>query len=208
MPPSPPLRTVREPFGSYRSSLTNALRRTRFLSVLAELPSRYALAADAHSGDSLILSALRFVGSCTGRFRFRHLPCFLSRFLKLSRDVRPRGSLPAFAENRIALIEGVLIRLITGQHSLFPLSFTRCRMGSILRRPYPEGRHRAYHVPCTYLCGLGPTYSPVVQHLRQTRLYRLFLTTHLLVQAYQHLSLVNFHDVYRWFTYVDHTTPS
>jgi len=33
LPPSPPLRTVREPFDSYRSSLTNALCGTRFLDV-------------------------------------------------------------------------------------------------------------------------------------------------------------------------------
>ena len=100
------------------------------------------------------------------------------------------------------------IRPITGRHSLFPLSFTRCRVESPLRCLYPEGRHRAYHVLCTCLCGLGPTYSPVAQRLRQTRLHRLFLATHLLVQAYQHLSLVNFHDVYQWFTYVDPTAPS
>ena len=100
------------------------------------------------------------------------------------------------------------IRPNTGRRSLFPLSFTRCRIKSTLRCLYPQGRHRAYHVSCTYLCGLGPTYSPGVYHLRQTRLQRLILTTYLLVQAYQHLSLVNFHDVYRWFTYVDHTAPS
>jgi len=72
----------------------------------------------------------------------------------------------------------------------------------------PRGRHRAYHVSCTCPHGLGPTYPPVVQRLRQTRWQRLYLTTHLLVQACQHLSLVNFHDVYRWFTSVDHTAPS
>jgi hypothetical protein len=33
LPPSPPLRTVREPFDSYRSSLTNAPCGTRFLNV-------------------------------------------------------------------------------------------------------------------------------------------------------------------------------
>ena len=100
------------------------------------------------------------------------------------------------------------IHPITGRHSLSPLSFTRCRIEDTLRCLYPEGRHWAYHVPCTYLCGLGPTYSPVVHRLRQTRQQRLILTTYLLVQAYQHLSLVNIHDVYQWFTYVDPTAPS
>jgi hypothetical protein len=38
-----------------------------------------------------------FVGDRTSRVCDRHLLCLLGRFLKLSRDERPDGSLPAFA---------------------------------------------------------------------------------------------------------------
>ena len=46
------------------------------------------------------------------------------------------------------------------------------------------------------MSGLGPAYSPVAQHLRQITDQYLFLSTYLLVQAYQHLWLVPRDDVY------------
>jgi hypothetical protein len=75
----------------------------------------------------------------------------------------------------------------------------------VLRLAFPEGGIRAYHVPHVYPDGLGPASSPVARHLRQAIKKHLRLTTYLLVQACQHLWLVPNHDVYRRFTYVDHT---
>ena len=208
LPPSPPLRTVRESFDSYRSSLTNAPCGTRFLLSCLHNTRLQPTHIPVGSLEVNVMPTFKFAGSCTSRFCFCHLLCFLNRFLKLSCDVRPRGSLLTFARDDVALLGSIPIPPITGRHSLFPLSFTRCCIENTLRCLYPEGQHRAYHVPCTYLYGVGPTYSPAVHCLRQTRQQRLILTTYLLVQAYQHLSLVNIHDVYQWFTYVDHTAPS
>jgi hypothetical protein len=70
------------------------------------------------------------------------------------------------------------------------------------------GEVRAYHVPLAYLQGLGLACLPVVLHLRQVIREYLFLTTHFLVQACQHLWLVYFNDIYQQFTFVDHTLLS
>ena len=43
--------------------------------------------------------------------------------------------------------------------------------------------------------GVGLAFAPVAQRLRQEILQPLFLATHLLVQASQHLWLVRSHDV-------------
>ena len=77
-----------------------------------------------------------------------------------------------------------------------------------LRPPFPMGKHRAYHVPLEYLPGLGLAFLPVVLQLRQEKTKHLYLTTYLLVQAYQHLWLVSFDDIYQRFTSVDPTKSS
>jgi hypothetical protein len=71
-----------------------------------------------------------------------------------------------------------------------------------------SGEIWAYHVPLEYPRGLGLAFLPVAQQLRQGIGKPLFLTTHLLVQAFQHLWLVGNDGIYQQFTSVDHTTPS
>src|SRR6516164_7280462 len=77
-----------------------------------------------------------------------------------------------------------------------------------LRRAFPRGRQRAYHVPPMYQCGLGRASPPVVRHLRRGSSEPPDLTTYLLVQAIQHLAPVLCDDVYQRFTCVDLTTRS
>jgi hypothetical protein len=101
------------------------------------------------------------------------------------------------------------IHSITEWPSLSSPSFTRSPIGS----PYGSlpradsgllGELRVYHVPLVYLCGLGPSSTPVALHLRQMTREHLFLSTHFLVQAcgllvgaLQHLWLVLTDDAYR-----------
>ena len=58
------------------------------------------------------------------------------------------------------------------------------------------------------MSGLGLAYPPVAQYLRWIKVQYLYLSTYLLVQAYQPIWLVSVHDVYQRFTYVDHTIQS
>src|SRR5215813_6987656 len=53
--------------------------------------------------------------------------------------------------------------------------------------------------------GLGSTYSSVVDRLRVVSSQHNILTTYLLVQACQHLWLVNSDEVYQQFMYINHT---
>jgi hypothetical protein len=67
---------------------------------------------------------------------------------------------------------------------------------------------RSRRVPPEYLHGLEPVLSlpkylaflPVALQLRQVNAKHLHLTTHLLVQASQHLWLVGNDDIYQQFT--------
>jgi len=56
------------------------------------------------------------------------------------------------------------------------------------------GEIRGFRVPLKYLSRLGAAYTPEVQHLRQRTIKPLYLTSYLLVQACQHLWLVDFDD--------------
>ena len=152
MPPSPPLRTVRESFDSYRSSLTNALCRTRFLSTLLIAFTIRACSRRTFCWARLFAPAFQFAGNCTSRFRFCHLLCFLSRFLKLSRDVRPRGSLPAFAWGDIALFE----------LNPYPPHYRAAFAFSPLLYPLPHRGHLALPLPRGTALGLPRSvYIPV-----------------------------------------------
>jgi hypothetical protein len=91
-----------------------------------------------------IVPAFRFAGNCTSRFRFCHLLCFLSRFLKLSRDVRPRGSLLAFAWDDI-----VLLRL-----NPYPPHYREAFAFSPLLYPLPHRGHLAVPLPRGMASGL------------------------------------------------------
>src|SRR5260370_37862907 len=86
------------------------------------------------------------------------------------------------------------IRSITERRWLSPSSFTRrllgCSCESLSRvAEATTGRRRAYHVPPMPRCGLGRTSPPVVRRLRRRSSEPPGLTTYLLVQAYQHLTL-------------------
>jgi len=63
---------------------------------------------------------------------------------------------------------------------LYPLSYQRP-----LRFAFPVGEQRAYHVPFVYPRGLGPSSTPGVLRLRQVPADHLYLTPHLLVQAFR-----------------------
>src|SRR5713226_7539701 len=87
------------------------------------------------------------------------------------------------------------IRPITGRPSLAPSSSTRSLIGfshetlSCMTTGCHAGRLRAYHVPPLSPRGLGRASSPVVRQLRRRSSEPPDLTTYLLVQACQHLSL-------------------
>ena len=56
------------------------------------------------------------------------------------------------------------------------------------------GGIRGFHVPLKYPSRLGAARTPEVQHLRQRTIKPLYLTSYLLVQACQHLWLVDCDD--------------
>lgn len=125
---------------------------------------------------------------------FQHLVevCLLSHRMMLSCDSTP-------------------IRSITDRPSLSPRSFTRSPIGlpcGWLSISFLDGKLRAYHVPrlCQDEDDLSST--PVVQHLRQGNAQPLNLTTHLLVQACQHLWPVLRSRSLRRFTYIGHFIQS
>ena len=96
------------------------------------------------------------------------------------------------------------IRPITERHSLAPSSFTRRPLSdsceALSAAVANRGRRRAYHVSLVCPCGLGRASPPVVHHLRRRSSEPPILTTYLLVQAIQHLTLVLSDDVYQRFT--------
>jgi len=100
------------------------------------------------------------------------------------------------------------IRSITDRRSLTPSSFTRSPVGSSRDERSLAGGLRAYHVAPMYRSGEGRVSSPVARHLRGVSSEHPDLATYLLVQAYQHLTLVLYDGVYRHFTWVDLSTRS
>ena len=150
-------------------------------------------------------NARSVVRSCTSKplrtADFSALP--LKWLTKGPRTPTPEGSQPGFPWGHTTPI-----RPITGRHSLAPSSFTRSPISWPCGSLTLAGRLRAYHVPSLSPCGLGRAFSPVVRHLRRETTQFSDLTTCLLAQAYQQLTLVRRDGVYQRFTWVDHTTPS
>ena len=123
-------------------------------------------------------------------------------FQKLSREERPRGSLPAFAWDDVS----TPIRPITGRHSLSPRSCSRTAMGRLCSLLSPEGAIRGFHVPlaevrrvrCLLLAGRRVGHGSAA--IRRCPLLRTIL-----VQAYEPLPLVVSHGLYRRFKCFHHT---
>ncbi len=90
--------------------------------------------------------AVGFVGNRTNRFSCvcRHLPCFLGRFAKLSRDARPVGSQRAFTSG---MSHPVSARLPHGLRFLRPPSPAPPWVGLAAFLPADAGAIRASHVP-------------------------------------------------------------
>jgi hypothetical protein len=90
------------------------------------------------------------------------------------------------------------ISLITRELSLPPSSFIRSSIGVPCSSLSLEGELRTYHVPLVCLDGLGPYLfagDGVVSD--EGNWIPSYLITYLLVQAYQHLWLVDLDDVYQ-----------
>jgi hypothetical protein len=96
--------------------------------------------------------------------------------------------------------------------NLYPVHYSQAFAFSVLMYPllhrlplqvaFPMGKQRAYHVPYTYLMGVGSACSPMAVRLRQGSAKAPAPATYLLVQASQHLWLVDCNDVYQRFTWV------
>jgi hypothetical protein len=136
--------------------------------------------------------------------RHRHLQHLLYRFLRCSRVETPQGSQPAFASGDVT----TRIRPITGRHSLFPTPLPAPPLVGLTTSlpPFREGRYGLTTFHKVDKDGLGALCSPVVLGVHdRVRAKTLCPLRCLLAQAYQHLWLVPFHDVYREFTCVHHT---
>jgi hypothetical protein len=102
--------------------------------------------------------------------------------------------------------------MLLDQLNLYPTHYRRAFAFSILIYPllhrlplqvaFPMGKQRAYHVPYTYLMGVGSACSPMAVRLRQGSAQAPAPAIYLLVQACQHLWLVDGNDVYQRFTWV------
>jgi hypothetical protein len=134
----------------------------------------------------------------------RHLQHLLCRFLHGSRVETPQGSQPAFASGDVA----TRIRPATGRHSLFPTPLPASPLVG-LTASLPSIRKERYGLTTFHKVdrdGLGALCSPVVLGVHDRVLvrpcahYGAFWR-----QAYQHLWLAAFDDVYREFTCVHHT---
>jgi hypothetical protein len=134
----------------------------------------------------------------------RHLQHLLYRFLCCSRTETPQGSQLAFAPGHVA----TRIRPTTGRHSLFPTPIPAPPSVG-LTTFLPSFRKEQYGLTTFHKVdkdGLGALCSPVVLGVRDRG--RRSPCSHyntVLAQAYQHLWLVHFYDVYREFTCVHHT---
>jgi hypothetical protein len=205
LPPSP-LRTARESFPSSSSSLANAPCGTRSWHV------QHVLWHDLHH-TRLEPPHRHPVGECTSQCRHcRHLLSLLERLAKLSGDARPDGRQLAFAWSDIA---GVL--------NSYPPDYRMAFASSIL--PFPHAYRLALRrtFPCGRRTGLPCSVSVTYEWGRRA-LSTGSVAAHdkegenpctrysaLLAQAFQHLWLVVFDDVYRAFTWVRptiHPSPS
>src|SRR4051794_25180116 len=130
-------------------------------------------------------------GRTSKHFCRRHI-CFAPRvsWPRLSRDGRPQGSQPGFPWGDVA-------RWLNP----YPLDYRAALACSLILYPPPRGLALRLAVPCGRTTGLPrsadvqrvgkvATHPPVVRHLRREMLEPPDLTTHLLVQAFQHLWLV------------------
>ena len=146
------------------------------------LPSRYAFAAFLRNVEPL---PNRYWATSRRRvhtpvfLRSSAFPPFRSLF-KLSREERPRGSLPAFAWGHVS----TPIHPITEQRSLFPQSYARTAISRLCSQLSPKGAIRGFHVPlakvhrvrCLLLTGRRMGHE-------SARIKRCSLLQYLLVQA-------------------------
>ena len=114
------------------------------------------------------------------------------RFSKLFRKEAPDGRGRTFVPDNVS----IRIRLTTRRPLLFPSSQTRQPIGSpygSLACTQTTGQKTdgvpTFHINTT-LSNLGSARPPVAQHLRRRTLEPPYLTTYLLVKAYQHLWLL------------------
>lgn len=114
-----------------------------------------------HSPCCSIVPIHGWVGNRTS-FECCHLLCLLNRFVKLSRQQRPDGSLPAFAWDHMAhrLIPMIAI---TATRSLFPSSSACYPINSLYSSSPPGGESNRFTTfrLLTRFDSLGLTYPPV-----------------------------------------------
>jgi hypothetical protein len=103
-----------------------------------------------------------------------------------------------------------------GGLTLYPLDYRAALACSLIPPPlshqrslqsaFPRGETTGLlRSPSRSIRGLGRAFRPVVLHPRQGSIESLYLTTYRLVQASQHLRLVQAHGLYQHFTWIDHT---
>jgi hypothetical protein len=181
LPSPPPLRTGRASFPASGSSIGQRTYDSTRLSALAVTTTSTLLRESQQRN--------RRKPHQQGALRSRRLICIASssRFARGSRTPTPEGSLPAFAAEY--------------SRNSYPIHYRPAFACSLLLYPPPHqrllreppslaGKRRAYHVPSLSLCGLGRASPPVVRQLRRRSSEPPDLTTYLLVQAIQHLALV------------------
>ena len=158
----PPLRTGQASFPASGSSLhIRPCDGTRFYSrsnLLYSLHDTRLEAAHSTSNPAPVDLAPvpSSVGGCTQAVGLAHLLFLHSRLIKLSRDGRPRGSQLAFAPGIVPVSD----RLPAGIGFLRDL--VPAPLSARLTACFPKkGGIRAYHVPHTYLNGLGSVCTPV-----------------------------------------------
>jgi len=132
----------------------------------------------------------------------RHLQHLLCRFFRRSRTGTPQGSQLAFASGNVA----TRIRPITRRHSLFPTPIPASpSVGLTAFLPSEKEQDGLTTFHKVDKDGLGALCSPVAFRVHDRVLTKPCARYGaLLAQAYQHLWLVAFNDVYREFTCVHH----
>jgi len=159
-------------------------------------PSPYALGAPAPSSGGRVHQQCR---------HYRHRLSLLRRLAKLSGDARPDGRLPAFAWGHVA----------RGRNP-YPPHYRMAFASSILLLPhayqlalrlaFPHGRRTG--LPCsvsvTHEWGRRALSTGSVAAHDKERETPCARYSALLAQAFQHLWLVCYDDVYRAFTWVRH----
>src|SRR5713101_3056423 len=139
----------------------------------------------------------------------RHLQHLLCRFLWRSRAETPQGSLPACASGDVAYTTGATrIRLMTRRPSLFPTPIPAPPLvGLAAFLPFlRKERYGLTTFPKVDTNGLGSLCPPVALRVHdRVALRPCTRYGAILAQASQHLWLVPVDDVYREFTYVNHT---